>query len=260
MASCSGSSAASDDPDSLDTEVIRHLYHHDRRQLLYQVEEIIGTRSYLQHGISIAPGDVVFDVGANVGVAAAFFAVACDANVFSFEPVKPIYDDLLRTIAELPSCVAFNWGLSSSERTAPITYYPEADAMSGLYADPIVDEAFVRACMENLSIPADQIDANVSGRYAPESLLCELRTLSSVVDELKVDRISLLKVDVERSELDVLDGIRDHDWGRIDQVVAEVHDISPFAERLRDRDFSLIVVQEPAMRYTGVHLVYARRT
>ena len=36
--------------------------------------------------------------------------------------------------------------------------------------------------------------------------------------------VSLLKIDVERAELDVLEGIAEQDWPRIQQVSAEVHD------------------------------------
>ena len=79
---------------------------------------------------------MVFDVGANVGVSAAFFAANCGAFVHSFEPVRPIYEILLENVRRLPRCSAHNLGLSSHPRHAPITYYPNADAMSGLYADP----------------------------------------------------------------------------------------------------------------------------
>ena len=40
-----------------------------------------------------------------------------------------------------------------------------------------------------------------------------------------LERVDLLKIDVERAELDVLRGVRREDWPRIRQVVLEVHDV-----------------------------------
>ncbi len=40
-----------------------------------------------------------------------------------------------------------------------------------------------------------------------------------------LERVDLLKIDVERAELDVLHGVRQQDWPRIRQVVLEVHDV-----------------------------------
>ena len=53
---------------------------------------------------------------------------------------------------------------------------------------------------------------------------CRVRTLSSVIDEMGLKIVHLLKVDVEGSELEVLQGIEDRHWGIVEQVVAEVHD------------------------------------
>lgn len=238
--------------------------HPDPSQLLYQVREIVDERVYLQHGVRVGKGDVVFDVGANVGVAAVFFAVACGSTVHSFEPVKPIFEILQENVRPFPTCIAHNVGLSSSSGPSVITYYPNADAMSGLYADPMTDRAFTRACFRNLGMETDEADRALAGRFDdPLTLPCELRTLSSVLRDEAVDRVHLMKIDVERAELDVLNGIDDADWPRIDQIVAEVHDdngrLASVAALLAARGFSLEVEQEPTMHGTGVHLVYATR-
>ena len=77
-------------------DLARLLHHYDPAQVWYQLEEIVGDRTYLRHGIQVREGDVVLDVGANVGVAALFFALECGAGrVHSFEPVAPLFE-LLR--------------------------------------------------------------------------------------------------------------------------------------------------------------------
>jgi 31-O-methyltransferase len=238
--------------------------HPDPSQLLYQLREIVDEAVYLHHGVRVREGDVVFDVGANVGVAAAFFAANCGATVHSFEPVKPIYDILCENLRPFPSCRAHNVGLSSAPGQATITYYPNADAMSGLYADPETDRLFTLECFRNVGMTSDEAHRALVGRFDDSvTLICELRTLSSTLRDHAVDRVHLLKIDVERAELDVLNGIDDDDWARIDQIVAEVHDddgrLTSVTSLLTARGFSLATEQEKAMHGTGVHLVYAVR-
>uniref|UniRef100_A0A7S0R318 Methyltransferase FkbM domain-containing protein n=1 Tax=Chlamydomonas leiostraca TaxID=1034604 RepID=A0A7S0R318_9CHLO len=52
-----------------------------------------------------------------------------------------------------------------------------------------------------------------------------LTTVSSVIEEQQLTRVDLLKVDVERAELDVLRGIELRHWPLIRQVAVEVHDV-----------------------------------
>jgi FkbM family methyltransferase len=240
------------------------LRHPDPSQLLYQVREIFEERVYLQHGIEVTRGDVVLDVGANIGVAAAFFAGECDAIVHSFEPVQPIYEILCENVRSLTNCFPHNVGLSSRARRARITYYPHADAMSGLFANPDADRAFARTCMTNIGMTEKDVERNLVGRYDDSvELECELDTVSAIMEELGVGKVALLKVDVERAELDVLEGVSERDWPRIEQVVTEVHDevgrLDTVQALLARHGFDTVVEQEPAMRTTGVHLVYATR-
>jgi FkbM family methyltransferase len=240
------------------------LHHYDRSQLWFQLAEIVDDRAYLQHGIEVAPGAVVFDVGANVGVAAAFFASHCRAGlVHCFEPVAPLAELLRRNLHDFEACVVHDYGLSAADGEAEITYYPGAAAMSGLYADPAEDRALVRTCLLNSGMSEAEVAAELAGRYRPLTLPCTLRTVSTVIREQTLERIDLLKIDVEKAELDVLAGIEDEDWARIGQVVAEVHDErgrgAEIEAILRGRGFAVTTDQEAAMRGTAVRMVYASR-
>jgi FkbM family methyltransferase len=239
----------------------RRLRHYDPSQLPFQIEEIVEQRSYLRNGIDVGKGDVVLDVGANVGVAAIFFARECGADVVHcFEPVAPLFELLQENVVGFPACVPHPYGLGSYSGSAQITYYPRAASMSGLYADPAADRAVVRTAMLNAGASRDEIDARLEGRYRSETLRCELRTLSSVLRELQLEHVDLLKIDVEGAELDVLEGIRDEDWPLIRQIVIEVHDRDrrgrAVAAELRRQGFRLSTEQEPLMRGTDVHLIY----
>jgi Methyltransferase FkbM domain len=84
-----------------------------------------------------------------------------------------------------------------------------------------------------------------------------------VLREESLDHVDLLKIDVEKSELDVLHGIAETDWPRIRQVVSEVHDVDERAttmERmLATRGFSVRVEQEPEWAGTPIRMLYATR-
>ncbi len=242
----------------------RLLHHPDPSQLLFQVAEIAGDQTYLRHGITAGPGDLVLDVGANVGVAAVFFAVLCGvARVHCFEPVLPVCAILRKNVAALPACVVHEHGLGSRPGRIPITYYPGAAAMSGLYADPVRDCALVRAVLLNRGLSESEADDQLAGRYRPQRLCCEVRTLSCALREQQIEFVDLLKIDVERAELDVLDGIEGRDWPRIGQIVMEVHDDDgrgqATADALARRGFRVTRDQEDAMHGTSVEMLYAIR-
>lgn len=242
----------------------RRLRHYDPAQLAFQLAEIAGERTYLRHGIALAPGAVVLDVGANVGVAAAFFAVECRAGaVHCFEPVAPIFALLEENVAGLPACVPHPYGLGAAPGRTEITFYRGAAAMSGLYADAERDRALVRTALANRGIEGADADAQLAGRYEPERLPCELRTVSAFIREQGLGRVDLLKIDVERAELDVLAGLEAEHWPLVRQIVLEAHDedgrVAGLERELAGRGFAVVVDQEAAMRGTGVRMLYARR-
>jgi FkbM family methyltransferase len=242
----------------------RTLRHPNPTELWFELLEIVGRRTYLQHGVEVSEGDVVLDVGANVGVAAAFFAVECRAGtVHSFEPVEPIFEVLRTNLRDLPACVTHPYGISSRSGPSQITYYPEDWAISGLYADPEADRATVRAAHHNLGIPEAESNDLLRDRFKTEALTCELRTLSEVLETESIDRVDLLKLDVEKSELDILEGIEDDDWPLIRQIAAEVHldtDHSPrVVATLEERGFTVTLTQDPTLAGTEVHMLYAVR-
>jgi FkbM family methyltransferase len=261
----------------MDTSVNRHaaaeermrtvadlLWHPDPAQLLFQIIEIAGEQTYLRHGVRVGPGDVVVDVGANVGVAAAFFGAICGAQgVHSLEPIPPIFEILRRNVARTPGCVAHPIGLGARDGRTEMTYYPRANAMSGAYADPERDRELVRAVLLARGTTPAEAERQLAGRYEAETLSCELRTASTFLREQRLDHVDLLKIDVERAELDVLAGIAAADWPQIRQVVIEVHDEhgrgALIADLLARRGFRTASEQEPAMRPTAIRMLYATR-
>jgi hypothetical protein len=78
---------------------------------------------------------------------------------------------------------------------------------------------------------------------------CPVRTLSEVLAESHVERIDLLKLDVEAAESDVLAGLEPRDWPLVRQIVLEVHGGADNAKKvcslLRDRGFRIVCEADP---------------
>jgi amino acid adenylation domain-containing protein/FkbM family methyltransferase len=239
--------------------------HHSRSETEVIYKEIFEDESYLKHGLTLSDGACVFDVGANIGLFTLFVHQHCrDARVFAFEP-SPVSFEKLATNSALYDLEVelFNCGLSNETKELPFTFYPKMSSMSGVYADAALDERLTRSALSNRDEALAQ-DEVVADRFASETFQCQFRTLSEVIREHNVDRIDLLKIDVEKSELDVLAGIGPSEWQKIEQLVIEVHDLDGRLEQvttlLHERGFDLTIEQDEWLRGTELYNIYARRT
>lgn len=240
----------------------------------YLYREIFVDRVYARHGVELAQGDCVFDVGANIGLFSLWArSEARDVSVFAFEP-SPRLAPLLAANARLAGGVrVFHCGVAERDGSAPFTFYARSSVFSGYHADAREDEAALRAVFDNLLARAGLLDARereaavahfLEGRLEAETVDCPLRTLSSVIDEHGVERIDLLKIDAEKSERAVLAGLRDEHWPLVRQLVLEVHDRSGaeprrIGELLRARGFEVQFETEELLGGSGLHTLYARR-
>jgi FkbM family methyltransferase len=231
--------------------------------LMYR--NIVSGRSYLQHGVALHAGSTVFDVGANVGIATLFFHWECPGiRVFAFEPAPELFKVLQANIAtHHVNAVACELALSNTDGVRPITYYPDTTVMTGLYADPADDARLTRAFLRNTGFEeADVLDL-AAGRHDTEVGSCQLTTLSEVVRSHRIDEIDLLKVNVEKAERDVLDGIDDSTWPKIRQLTVQLHDLDGRLDGVRaelvGRGYRVHVDQDPLLAGTEIYELFAVR-
>ncbi|HLI85637.1 MAG TPA: FkbM family methyltransferase [Bryobacteraceae bacterium] len=235
--------------------------------------EMFVRRSYEKHGIAIRPGDTIFDVGANIGMFALSLAGRFrDLRIYCFEPVPGTFACLQRNLAEwrLPSgceIAALNFGLGAAEGQTTIEFFPEAPSNATLYSAEkhrdfakVLDAVHFRDLWKAnrlralFYLPLYPLRKILLGRLyarmlaAGVSIPCQLRTLSGVLEERRVERIDLLKIDVEGAEMDVLAGIEERHWPLIRQLSMEVEPankprVPALLERLRSLGFARIALE-----------------
>lgn len=236
---------------------------------------------YLQHGISIKDGDVIFDVGANIGI----FGIRAvqnypNARVFCFEPIPDIFD-VLKKNAELfgaDRMICLPFGVSEEPGEATFSYFPNTPALSTLHPEHWEENpgAFKTAVKGTMRNPPEGmkwmrlIPTAFSGVIAKQlvkgekTVNCQLKPLSHVIEEHQVDRIDLLKIDCEGAELSVIKGIGDQDWPKIQSMVVEVHDENGRLDFIRnllvEQGFTSIKVEaEKGLEETKLVNLFATR-
>jgi amino acid adenylation domain-containing protein/FkbH-like protein/FkbM family methyltransferase len=238
-------------------------------------DEIFVDRVYARHGITIGDGDVVVDVGANIGLFSLFASTtADDITLFGFEPAPTTFEALRRNVAAYcPGAQIFNCGIGAEDGHAPFTFYPNSSVFSSYHADATADEVAIRAVVKNLvereggasqSAVAAATDVFMEDRLQAETVLVPIQTLSGVIRKHGIQQIDLLKLDAEKSERDILNGLNDEDWSKIRQVVIEVHDADganvDFVKQLViDHAFDVVVEEEERLHKSGLFTVYGRR-
>ncbi|MEH1779536.1 MAG: amino acid adenylation domain-containing protein [Nostoc sp.] len=245
----------------------------NKQETEFSYQEIFTDQVYLQHGIIISEGDCIFDVGANIGLFTLFIGQQYPNSViYAFEPIPAVFEALrINTALYGLNVKLFNCGLASELKTETFTYYPQLSLISGRFVDGEEERAVVKSFLlnqqsvteDNTALSMEIIDELLEARLTSEQVTCQLKTLSDVIREHQLERIDLLKVDVEKSELDVLAGIEEEDWSKIRQLVVEVHDtngrLTQLTNLLEQRGYHVTVEQDRLLAQTWLYNVYAVR-
>ncbi|MBW4619917.1 MAG: LLM class flavin-dependent oxidoreductase [Cyanosarcina radialis HA8281-LM2] len=238
-------------------------------------KEVIADEIYFKHGIAIREGDCIFDVGANIGL----FTLSVNQKVpnlqvYAFEPIPPTFKVLAANVKLYGLDVKlFPLGLSHQQETAEFTFYPEMSGLSGRYSEATQDKRATKAIIKNdlqqvVGLSDLEVDEFLETQFATQTYTCQLTTLSEAIATHNVQKIDLLKIDVEKAEFDVLRGIKDEDWQKIQQIVMEVdnrENLARIVTLLEYKGFHLVVddfvIVETDDRDAGiyVYMLYATR-
>jgi hypothetical protein len=167
--------------------------------------EIYNLEDYSQHGVRIRKGDVVVDLGGNIGIFTRYSYHMGASKIITFEPDKR-YFEILKQNAPANS-VLFNAAIGDTLGKLTLT---ESNHLGGSNlwhrTDPTVNQYEVNCY-----------------------------TLDHILEAGLVNRIDFLKVDIEGSEIIALNGISDDNLSKIRNIVVEYHhEHLKFNETLRN--------------------------
>jgi FkbM family methyltransferase len=137
-------------------------------------------------GSIVQPHHICFDIGANIGLTSIFMAIlAPDGQVHAFEPDSTSYEFLATNTSSFDNVITQRSAIGSVEGELPMV------KVSGFSAGNFL----VRA----------------AGDLKPEqeAEIVPLRRLDRYIEEGRLDRVDIVKIDVEGFEVDVIEGAQD---------------------------------------------------
>jgi 31-O-methyltransferase len=243
----------------------REIKCNNPREAMSVWREISEDGAYGAAVSGLSAGAVILDVGAHIGLAAIHFAdLVPGARILSFEPAPKSFSCLKENLARHTlAAEAYPLAVGACAGEQEITYFPNLTTMATLYPDPDDDQQNLEALLINSQLTEAAKDGIRMGVKTLEHSTVEVTTVTDIVAENGIDGVGLLKVDAERAESAVLDGISEDVWPRIAQAVIEVHDLDGrlghIRRRLEGRGFETKSHQD--LRFVGgsVHIVLATR-
>jgi phthiocerol/phenolphthiocerol synthesis type-I polyketide synthase E len=265
--------AASGGPISLCLPNGQHVLQFNRVETEHFYLDIFEKRVYARNGVVLEGEPVVFDVGANIGLFSLFVRHhAKAARIFAFEPAPPTFDLLRRNLTGTSGeNHLFNVGLADRPGRMSLTFYPRSTGMSTFRENESEERLVLESIMRNqfasdragMSEAMQSINEILDLRFESTEFECPIRTVSEVIHEYALERVDLIKIDVQKCERAVLDGIDREHWPRIRQIVVEVHDIDgrvdEIARLLGGHGFEVIIEQDELYKGSNIHNVYAIR-
>lgn len=251
------------------------VYHNNKGEVDFLYNEIFVKEIYFRNGISLKDGGTVLDIGANIGMFTLYINHKFkNCKVYCFEPLPPTYKILKLNTKNLePNIKAINCGLSCERKNAKFVYFPSMSTDSVQLKFRKGHEKDLRYGILNL-YKNEYKNKKTLNRFAdyvlrPEILReqvydCSLSTLSEVIQSYNIESIDLLKIDVEKSEFEVLEGICSEDWRKIKQTVMEVHDfddekINRLKNIFTSNGFDIVIDIYDDIEIPGYYNVYAKK-
>jgi FkbM family methyltransferase len=184
-----------------------------------------GTVKWLRE--EVQPGDVVYDIGANVGVYSFLAAERCgaDGRVYAFEPHLITAANLLRNIQR--------------NRVGQVIRL----ITSALHEDDEFSEFHYKSALSGTSgSQFGHTRAETGQLFTPEaSVITHATTIDRLIKEGAIQPANLIKLDVDGNELHVLRGMSGLLWqSRVRLVQVEVHPASDAAVQAFMREAGLV--------------------
>lgn len=124
---------------TLSDQLTIHTFNRTEARVLFH--EIFTTGAYLKHGIGLKQNDLVFDIGANIGMFTLFInKYFPGTKIIAFEPVLPIFTVLQRNVSD---CIhndqvrTFNIGISNKNQSVVFQFNKHLSMTAGMYTNEL---------------------------------------------------------------------------------------------------------------------------
>jgi 31-O-methyltransferase len=186
----------------------------------YPLYDIFINNCYDKPNCKVEPGDVVFDIGANIGLFSYYSALQGARRVYAFEPGKAQSDAIRDNFQSLGNLVIERKAVSDENGFLEFSRHKTKSILSGFFTN--VDE----------------------NEY--ETVECPAVNLMDYCRAKGITRINFLKMDCEGSEYKIFSSLTDEFIKNIDKISMEYHDnsdgrVRPLIARLERNGFTVNV-------------------
>lgn len=234
--------------------------------------EIFEEKVYLKNGVILKADSCIFDVGSNIGLFSLYNLMNYEkSQVYAFEPSPQLCSKIKYNTRNYSDRIHIHQcGLSNKEGKATFSFYPGYSIISGFKTDKEEDLKTIKSGILGENQVNDEFEEQCLNEMLENKLKdkveydCTLKTISSVIREEKVEIIDLLKIDAEKSEMEILAGIEDKDWDIIMQLIMEVHDIDNVEKGrilnlLESKGYEVIADEEDELQGSGIVNFFASK-
>lgn len=242
----------------------------NKNEAKYLYKEIFELQAYNKYNLQLKDGDVVFDVGTNIGLFSLYISsFKKKIKIYTFEPNPDIYELMKMNLDRYKiDYVPHNLGLSDVEEIKEFTFYSNFSILSGYYANENNEKELIKKYVDNheendtysKEIINDNIANILEKRFEDKKVIkTQLLTLSSIIKDNELKNIDLLKINVEKSELNVLKGLEKHDWNKIKKLIIEIDTEDNYHEvikLLKENSFEVRIEKDPLLKNTNLYYVF----
>ena len=243
-----------------------YIYHLNKHETNMTFQEIFIENTYFKHNLNLPQNSYIFDIGANIGL----FSIQAkikypNSNIFSFEPSPELYKLLFLNTKKYKSTLkTFQCGISDCNKKVSFYYFPDYSIMSSFFQKTSVDEQIIQTGIKNSSKISNKNSKIISKRLLEnfKKLNCQTISLSYFIKKKGIPKIDLLKIDAEKSEIDILKGINKKDWKKIKNIIIESHtqDNSDYIlSLLKVKGYRVKIHQETSFKSTKVQNIIAKQ-
>lgn len=149
---------------------------------------------------------VILDIGANVGVVSLWLAEKYpEATIFAFEPMPENVALLRRNTQHKPNIMVNDFGLSNEDKFVPVFRNLDTNNLGGF------------------SVYRRENDTENAGNLDLIDFQMTLRNAASVLSELAINHVDLIKIDTEGSEFEILSALPDSILSKVSWLMGELH-------------------------------------